>query len=228
MKEFEKLNGLSILTHYYKQGTLNIIAGVPGMGKTTFVVNLAVELNKPVAFFSLEMAESDLLRTKGFKQNDLIFIDDTPDLSMEECQQRCCKMKTAHNIQMVIVDYLDLLYKFSKKDIIKGLKSIADELQVPIVATAMAKRKTAIDKDKRPHIEDFYTWGGDKTLLDYCDDIRLLYRQNYYSPCNFHNPCGTLEVLPSEKNYGLNNNIILSYNMDRYPIFSEADFPIDR
>ena len=145
----QKLRGLpsgftdvDAVTNGWQKGTLNIIAARPGMGKTAFVLsmarNIAVEYQKPLAIFSLEMSASDLVirlisAESGFKQNQLksgnldqadwsklvnsmsalekakLIIDDTSGLSIFELRAKCRRFKQQYGIQAVIIDYLQLM-----------------------------------------------------------------------------------------------------------------------
>ncbi|MBU1719481.1 MAG: replicative DNA helicase, partial [Bacteroidetes bacterium] len=133
---------LDKVTAGWQKSDLVIIAARPGMGKTAFVLsmarNIAVDFEKPVAFFSLEMSatqlvtrlisseseiEQDTLRKGTLSKeqwNKLhsrirqlteapIFIDDTPALSIFELRAKCRRMKAQHDIQLVVVDYLQLM-----------------------------------------------------------------------------------------------------------------------
>jgi replicative DNA helicase len=130
---------LDRVTSGWQKSDLVIIAARPGMGKTAFVVsalrNAAVDHEKPVAIFSLEMSSIQLvnrlisgeaeLESEKIKKGNLaghewaqltdktarlakapIFIDDTPALSILELRAKCRRLKQQHDIQLVVVDYL--------------------------------------------------------------------------------------------------------------------------
>jgi replicative DNA helicase len=133
---------LDAVTGGWQKSNLIILAARPSMGKTAFVLsmarNMAVELKKPVAFFSLEMSAADLtmrlvsaetgIRNDRLRQADLtnyelgelvekltaltdasLYIDDTPALSVFELRAKCRRLKQQYNIECVIVDYLQLM-----------------------------------------------------------------------------------------------------------------------
>jgi replicative DNA helicase len=135
-------SSLDRITLGWQKTDLIIIAARPSMGKTAFVLsmarNMAVEHNKPVAIFSLEMsglqlvnrliaAETELgsnkiksgklemwewkmLHSKIARlSNSQLFIDDTPALSIFELRAKCRRLKMQHDISCVIVDYLQLM-----------------------------------------------------------------------------------------------------------------------
>ena len=133
---------LDRITSGWQKSDLVIIAARPGMGKTAFVVtamrNASVDFNHPVAIFSLEMsniqlvnrlisAEAELESDKIKKgtladyeweqlvhktaklSNAPIFIDDTPALSILELRAKCRRLKAQHDVKLIIVDYLQLM-----------------------------------------------------------------------------------------------------------------------
>ena len=138
---------LDRITSGWQNSDLVIIAARPGMGKTAFVVtamrNAAVDFKHPVAIFSLEMsnvqlvnrlisAEAELESDKIKKgtladyeweqlvhktaklSNAPIFIDDTPALSILELRAKCRRLKAQHDVKLIIVDYLQLMSGDSK------------------------------------------------------------------------------------------------------------------
>jgi replicative DNA helicase len=130
------------ITSGWQKTDLVIIAARPAMGKTAFVLsmarNMAVEFNKPVAMFSLEMSSIQLVNRMIASESELgsdkikkgslegddwdrlnkairrldeapIFIDDTPALSIFELRAKCRRLKMQHDIGIVLVDYLQLM-----------------------------------------------------------------------------------------------------------------------
>ena len=133
---------LDRLTSGWQNSDLIILAARPSMGKTAFVLsmarNMAVDHNRPVAFFSLEMSSiqlvnrliigethlpSDKIRTGRlenyeweqleYKIKDLeqapIYVDDTPAISIFEFRAKCRRLKQKYDIQAVVIDYLQLM-----------------------------------------------------------------------------------------------------------------------
>lgn len=134
--------GLDRITGGWQKSDLLILAARPGMGKTAFVVtmakNAAVEFNKPVAIFSLEMSslqlvkrliasETEIAQDKILKGNldnhefvqlnerikklsvAPLFIDDTPALSIFELRAKARRLKENQKIELIIIDYLQLM-----------------------------------------------------------------------------------------------------------------------
>ena len=179
--------------------------------------NTAVEYNMGVAFFSLEMSSvqlvkrliasetrlsADKLRKGNLREDEYqqlharisklatapIFIDDTPGLSIFDLRAKCRRLKMQHNIEMVIIDYLQLM---SAKDgkgtgnreqeistISRSIKEIAKELNIPIIALAQLSRSVETrGGDKKPILSDLRESGA---IEQDADIVGFLYRPEYY------------------------------------------------
>ncbi|MEQ8358230.1 MAG: replicative DNA helicase [Cytophagales bacterium] len=179
--------------------------------------NAAVDHDTPVAIFSLEMSslqlvnrlisaeaelESDKIKTGQLQEyewtqlyektkrisNAPIFIDDTPGLSILELRAKCRKLKQQHDIQLIIIDYLQLMSgDLSKKggnreqeiaSISRSLKNIAKELNVPVIALSQLSRAVETrGGDKRPMLSDLRESGS---IEQDADMVLFLYRPEYY------------------------------------------------
>lgn len=214
---------LDKITNGWQKSDLIIVAARPGMGKTAFVVsaarNAAVEFNKGVAIFSLEMASvqlvnrlisseaeitSEKLKTGKLEEYEWhqlhnripklnsapIFIDDTPALSLLELRSKCRKLKAQYDIQMIIIDYLQLMSGDKSQSgpggnreqeissISRGLKALAKELQVPVIALSQLSRSVETrGGDKRPQLSDLRESGA---IEQDADMVIFLYRPAYY------------------------------------------------
>ena len=181
--------------------------------------NAAVDHKKPVALFSLEMSSLQLtnrliaqeaqISNEKIKRGSLkeyewqqlyhktvaltqapIYIDDTPGLSLFEFRAKCRRLKARHDIQMIIVDYLQLMSGETQRSrqignreqeiaaISRGLKSIAKELNIPIIAASQLSRAVETrGGDKRPQLSDLRESGA----IEQDVDIAIfLYRPEYY------------------------------------------------
>lgn len=177
--------------------------------------NTAVEFNHPVAVFSLEMSSLQLvnrliaseteLPAEKLKKGQLqdhewqqlhakigkladapIFIDDTPALSVFELRAKCRRLKAQHDIQMVIIDYLQLMTAGGEKGnreqeistISRSVKSIAKELNVPIIALSQLSRAVETrGGDKKPQLSDLRESGA---IEQDADMVMFIYRPEYY------------------------------------------------
>ncbi len=161
--------------------------------------NVAVDHRRPVAVFSLEMSSLQLVnrlivsetelpsdRIKNGKLQDYewqqldlrikklleapIFIDDTPAISIFEFRAKCRRLKIQHDIQMIVVDYLQLMTgpvenkgnrEQEVSNISRSLKAIAKELDVPIVALSQLNRAVETrTSDRRPQLSDLRESGA--------------------------------------------------------------------
>ena len=116
-----------------------------------------------------------------------IFIDDTPGLSIMELRTKCRRLKNEHNIGLIIVDYLQLMsvpgMESANREqeiatISRGLKALAKELDVPVVALSQLSR--AVEQrggDKRPQLSDLRESGS---IEQDADVVLFLYRPEYY------------------------------------------------
>src|SRR5271165_313853 len=180
--------------------------------------HVAIELSKAVTVFSLEMssqqlvqrilcsrAKVDLQRVRnGFLLDrdfpnltaaasqvaaSKMFIDDTPGLTITELRAKARRMKSQHDIQLIIIDYLQLLRSMSRRaqdnrqleiaEISSGIKALAKELNLPIIVIAQLNRQpdTRAKEGGRPRLSDLRESGS---IEQDADLVGLLVRPEYY------------------------------------------------
>ena len=171
---------------------------------------------KKVLFFSLEMSSEQLatrllgelaeissenIRTGNLSKKDFskilsssddlkklnLFIDDTPALSISAIRTRARRLKRKLGLDLIILDYLQLVNGESKKtndnrvqeisDITRGLKAIAKELDIPVIALSQLSRKVEDREEKRPQLADLRESGA---IEQDADLVVFLYREEYY------------------------------------------------
>jgi replicative DNA helicase len=218
--------------------------------------NAAVQFGKGVAIFSLEMASVQLvnrllsaeaeLGSEKIKKGDLseaewgqlynktkslteapIFIDDTPALSILELRAKCRRLKAQHDIQLIIIDYLQLMSADSGKGgpgnreqeiaaISRALKQLAKELEVPVLALSQLSRSVETrGGDKRPMLSDLRESGS---IEQDADMVIFLYRPEYYKITEDENGNSTL---------GLGEVIIAKHrngSLDTVPLRFKGEF----
>lgn len=179
--------------------------------------HVAFKKEKGVAIFSLEMSkeqlvnrlfalesqvDSQMLRTGNLKDSDWeklvegagiigrsnLIIDDTPSISVSELRSKCRKYKLEHNIELVIIDYLQLMIGSVGKrqesrqqeisDISRSLKALARELNVPVIALSQLSRAVEARPDKRPMLSDLRESGA---IEQDADVVMFIYRDEYYN-----------------------------------------------
>jgi replicative DNA helicase len=223
--------------------------------------NAAVDFNHPVAIFSLEMASLQLvnrlisaeaeLESEKIKKGNLaefewqqlvhktsrlssapIFIDDTPALSILELRAKCRRLKAEHNIQMIVIDYLQLMKgemggnrEQEIASISRALKGVAKELNVPVIALSQLSRGVETrGGDKRPQLSDLRESGS---IEQDADIVMFLYRPEYYKidvdeegqPTQ-----GMAEVIIAKHRNGSLENVKLKF-IGKYTKFADYDAP---
>ena len=115
------------------------------------------------------------------------FIDDTPALSIAALRTRARRLKRTHGLGLLVVDYLQLLNPSGKSrqenrvqevsEITRGLKTLAKELDVPVLALSQLSRAVEQREDKRPQLSDLRESGS---IEQDADVVMFVYREEYY------------------------------------------------
>lgn len=177
--------------------------------------NVAIKENKTVLIFSLEMSKEQLtnklissitkiniqkLQTGNLDDSDLdrlvkgteiiskakIYIDDTPNISITEMRSKCRKLKFSTNIDLIIIDYLQLMSGNTRNEsrqqevseISRFIKSLSKEINCPIIALSQLSRAPEQRSDHRPMLSDLRESGS---IEQDSDIVMLLYRDEYYN-----------------------------------------------
>jgi replicative DNA helicase len=214
-------NDLDEMTSGFQKSDLVILAARPSMGKTAFAMNIAenaaIENNKVVGIFSLEMSSEALLqrllcsraivdahklRTGSLWGDDTrkivraseelgnapLFIDDTPGVALSEMRAKAHRLKQSQGrLDLLVVDYLQLMSGGSKRfenrtqevsSISRGLKAIAKELQVPVLALSQLSRAPeSRGGDHRPQLSDLRESGS---IEQDADVVMFIFREEIY------------------------------------------------
>ena len=224
--------------------------------------NIAVDYHMPVALFSLEMSAVQLvtrlisseteLPASKLRKGDLveyewhqlnskihsltdakIFIDDTPALSIFELRAKCRRLKQQHDIQMVFVDYLQLMTlgrdtrgnrEQEISSISRSLKALAKELNVPVLTLSQLSRavETRPGGSRRPILSDLRESGA---IEQDADIVMFIYRPEYYGIEQFDDgkpSKGVAEIIIAKHRNGPTANIRLRF-IDRFAKFQELD-----
>jgi replicative DNA helicase len=118
-------------------------------------------------------------------QNCPLYIDDTPALPINQLAARARKLKRVHGLDVLMVDYLQLLKAASAKDsrvnevseITQGLKAVAKELNIPVIALSQLSRQVENREDKRPQLSDLRESGS---IEQDADIVMFVFREEYY------------------------------------------------
>lgn len=113
-----------------------------------------------------------------------LYIDDTPALPISQVAARARRLKRTHGLDVLIIDYLQLLKGTSKEnrvqevsEITQGLKAIAKELNIPVIALSQLSRAVESREDKRPQLSDLRESGS---IEQDADVVMFVYRDEYY------------------------------------------------
>ena len=129
----------------------------------------------------------DLMEASETISASKIIIDDTPGISMTELRSRCRKYKLEEDIQMVLIDYIQLMSSGGRvesrqqeiSEISRGLKALARELNVPVLVLSQLNRAVDTRSGNRPVLSDIRESGS---IEQDADVIMFLYRDDYYNP----------------------------------------------
>lgn len=116
-----------------------------------------------------------------------LFIDDSPGISVVEMRAKCRRLKAEQGLSMIVIDYIQLMQGGRKtenrqqeiSEISRSLKSLARELQVPVLALSQLSRAVEQRQDKRPMMSDLRESGS---LEQDADLVMFIYRDEYYNP----------------------------------------------
>jgi len=182
---------------------------------TNIATHVAVDLRRPVMLFSLEMSTAELvqrvlsaearidskrLRTGGLQDADWpklsqavgkvaeapLFLDDNSAINLMEIRSKCRRLKQQHGLDLVIVDYLQLMQSHRRvenrvqevSELSRGLKILAKELEVPVIALSQLSRKPEDRTDRRPQLADLRESGS---IEQDADIVCFIYRDEVYN-----------------------------------------------
>jgi replicative DNA helicase len=209
----------------FQKSDLIILAGRPGMGKTTLAINMAYNAalefkkngeNKSVGFFSLEMPAVQIvskilsletgINTDRFRKGEIhedefinivnkadiistapIFIDDTAALTIPSIKTRIRRLIKQENLSFVVIDYLGLIHGINESskrskvtevtEITQGLKAIAKEFNIPVLALSQLSRGTESREGNKPVLSDLRDSGS---IEQDADIVMFIFREYYY------------------------------------------------
>ena len=128
-----------------------------------------------------------LIESAGAIGKSNVIIDDTPGISISELRSKCRKYKLEHNLEMIIIDYLQLMSGSGRStdsrqqeisDISRSLKALARELHVPVIALSQLSRAVEQRPDHRPMLSDLRESGA---IEQDADVVMFIYRDDYYN-----------------------------------------------
>ena len=217
--------------------------------------HVAFRQNKTVALFSLEMSkeqlvnrlfslesyvDAQLLRTGNLKDSDWekliegagtigksnLIIDDTPGISISEMRSKCRKYKLEHGLDLIIIDYLQLMSGSVGKrsdsrqqeisDISRSLKALARELNVPVISLSQLSRAVEQRPDHRPMLSDLRESGA---IEQDADVVMFIYRDDYYHKDTEH--VNEAEIIIAKQRNGPIGTVTLTW-LPQYTKFANS------
>ncbi|MCL2873356.1 MAG: replicative DNA helicase [Defluviitaleaceae bacterium] len=214
----------------------------------------AVRQNMPVCIFSLEMSKEQLatrllcaeamIDSQKLRNGDLadddwdnifkaveslsrapLYIDDTPGITVNELRAKCRKMKLEKGLDLVMVDYLQLMSGGSRSnsrqeeisEISRSLKAVAREINAPLIALSQLSRACESRADHRPMLSDLRESGA---IEQDADIVTFLYRDEYYNPEN-DDSRGKAELIIAKQRNGPTGTVHLTW-LPHYTKFGSA------
>jgi replicative DNA helicase len=167
-----------------------------------------------------------LLRAAGTISEAAIFIDDSPALSALELRAKARRLKRDQNIGLIVVDYLQLMRgpqgaerrEQEISEISRGLKALAKELTVPVVALSQLNRRVEERHDKRPQLADLRESGA---IEQDADLIAFIYRDEVYHPESPDQ--GVAEIIIGKQRNGPTGKVKLAF-LSQYTRFDKLAF----
>jgi replicative DNA helicase len=243
------------LTGGFQPGNLIVVAARPSMGKSTLATNIAenaaIDHNRPVALFSLEMSETELAHRfiasqakissdelrKGRVKADRwpkvlkaveklasapIYIDDSSDIGILEVRAKARRLHARHGLGLLIVDYLQLMRPDGRADsrveqigqISRGLKILARELQIPVIAVSQLSRAVESRNPPIPMLSDLRESGQ---IEQDSDVVMFVFRDEYYNR-ESERP-GEADVIVAKHRNGPIGEVTLTF-LPKYPRFA--------
>jgi len=241
------------ITYGWQPSDLIILAARPSVGKTAFVLtmarNMAVDYNIPVAFFSLEMSQTQLVKrllvsetgipsdkiwgAKKFNDpqdwdtlNERIgklsraplWIDDTPSLSIYEFRSKARRLVQTQNVKMIIIDYLQLMTgpvelrgmrEQEVSAISRSLKSIAKDLNVPILALSQLNRSVETrGGSKRPQLSDLRESGA---IEQDADIVMFIHRPEFFGTAEADAYPGQTQIIIAKHRNGETGDVEMRF-----------------
>ena len=218
---------------------------------------VALHSNSTIALFSLEMSKEQLvkrmlamnsmvdsqkIRTGDLEDDDWdklvgsvrkignsnLVIDDTSGITASELRSKCRKLKIEQGLDLVIIDYLQLMTGAGKRksdsrqqeisDISRSLKVMARELNVPVIALSQLSRAVESRPDKRPMLSDLRESGA---IEQDADIVVFIYRDEYYNPDSEKK--GVAEVIVAKQRSGPTGPVELAW-LSQYTKFGNLEY----
>ena len=194
------------------------------LGQRLLAIQARVEMQK-LKTGSLDRKDWDRLNMALDElHSSKIFIDDTPGVSIMEMRNKCRRLKAEHGLDLVVIDYLQLMQGDGRSDniqqeisaISRNLKLLAREMDCPVIVLSQLSRAVEQRTDHRPILSDLRESGS---IEQDADIVIFLYRDDYYNPDNTDKH-GICEVNLAKHRSGPTDKVELTW-VERYTKFSD-------
>ena len=256
---------LDRITSGWQRSDLIIVAARPSMGKTAFALSMAkrmaVDHNRPIGIFSLEMSSLQLVTRLIVSETELpshrirngkldeqewkqleskiktlveapIFIDDTAAISLFEFRAKARRLKLQHNVQLIVVDYLQLMTAGTDSrgsreqevsQISRSLKAVAKELDIPIIALSQLNRSVEMRSgNKRPQLSDLRESGAIEQDADLVIFIHRPEKFGIFEDEEGNSTKGLAEIIVAKHRNGPIDDVVLRFR-EEMAKFTEPD-----
>ena len=155
-----------------------------------------------------------LTKAAGKLSEAPIFIDDSPNLSVLELRAKARRLKSRHNVSLIILDYLQLMEESAYAEnrqqeislISRSLKALARELVVPVIAVSQLSRAPERRESFRPRLSDLRESGA---IEQDADVVLMLFREEYYGMTDDNK--GTAEIMIAKQRNGPTGTVKLAF-----------------
>ena len=170
-----------------------------------------------------DMDWTKIIETADNMANAGVFIDDNSSINMAQLRSKCRKLKMTEGIGLIIIDYLQLMSSSEKvesrqlfiSEVSRSLKSLARELNVPVIALSQLNRAVDSRPDHRPVLADLRESGA---IEQDADVVMFIYRDDYYNPDTTEKP-GVAEIIVAKQRNGSTGPVDLAW-ISRYTKFA--------
>lgn len=217
------LKKLDEVTKGFHKSDLIAIGARPGMGKTTFAINLAENLamaDKKCAFFSMDLSAECIAKRFPQINSDMgIYIDDTPAQTVSEIKQ---KVKYLKEVDCIVIDYLSLITPEIKRtnrireisEITRALTIMAKELDILVVCTVQIP-----EYEGKPTLKNLQ----ESSIVQDADVIMFLHREPYHSNTPKTYDPNIIELIVAKNRYGDTGTVKLKYNSETKQVMEMDD-----
>ncbi len=167
-----------------------------------------------------------LVDALGVIAESQIYVDDTGGITLSQVRSKCRKLKIEHGLDLIMIDYLQLMSGSSRNsdnrqqeisEISRGLKMLARELNIPIIALSQLSRSLEARSDHRPMMSDLRESGA---IEQDADVVMFIYRDEYYHPDTEDK--GVAEIIVSKQRNGSVGTVKVRYD-GQYVRFSNLE-----